>query len=633
MPLKSKIVIILAVVVLAYAGLDHLGQQLLIRKRFLQLEEQEAHKDLSRARFAIQSEIESLAARCAAWAAWDDTYRFVADANAEYIASNLGPEAFYKNGINLLFVCDGDDRVVWGRVLSLDDGREDHLYAFRTIEGALPPDNPLVVARKHGGETKGLLVTERGPMLVAFHPILDSRRGGERRGTLYVGRYLDERLVETLRERIDVRFEVFLADGAIEASEKQALSELARGTGIVVHRADATSLRLYATLPEISGKPSLSMRADIPREISHKGDTSIRYALLSTVIAGLLMVLVLLELLSRAVLRPIKALTDHAVYIGKSDELSKKLALARKDEIGILSREFDSMTEKLSQSRAAVVNAARAAGMSEIATGVLHNVGNVLNSVNVAAALVADKTRNSGVADLRLAMQTVRDSQGDLSTFIANDPRGKYLYPLLTSLTEQLSAEQDVIAEEVKTLTDGIQHIKELIQSQQSYAGRSGVLESVAIPELVEKALAITEQTESAPVDIVRELGESTPCLVDRHRLLEILVNVIQNARQAVAASDRKDPRIVVRVQRTDEGGDERLRIEVEDNGVGIPPENLERIFTHGFTTRKTGHGFGLHASANAATEMGGALSAKSSGPGLGATFTLNLPIQSRVTT
>jgi C4-dicarboxylate-specific signal transduction histidine kinase len=271
--------------------------------------------------------------------------------------------------------------------------------------------------------------------------------------------------------------------------------------------------------------------------------------------------------------------------------------------------------------------------MSEIATGVLHNVGNVLNSVNVAATLVADKTKNSGIADLRMAMQTVRDSEGDLSTFIANDPRGKYLYPLLTSLTEQLTSEQNAIVGEVKTLTDGIQHIKELIQSQQSYAGRSGVLENVALSDVIEKALSITEKTESAPVDVVRELGDDSPCLVDRHRLLEILVNVIQNARQALAASSQTNPRIVLRVQRAETEGEERVRIEIEDNGVGIPAENLERIFTHGFTTRTTGHGFGLHASANAATEMGGALSAKSPGPGLGATFILNLPIQTRVTT
>ncbi len=630
MSLKSKIVIILSAVVLLYAGLDHLVQQLVLRKKFLELEVGEARKDLQRVQRAIQNEISILASRCDGWAAWDDTYRFVQDENAAYVASNLGTEAFRKNGINLLFVCDEQNRVVWGRALNLEDGRDDSLYHFPTAPGSvLQPENPLVAARSNGSVGDGVIVTEHGPMLVSSRPIVDSRHGEPPRGTLFLGRYLDDTLLAGLIERIGVRFEVFLSDSAIEPAERSALSELGK-SDVVFRRPDDTRLHLYTTLPEISGAPSLSIRADIPRLISNEGDKSIRYALVSTVAAGLLMMLVLLKLLQRTVLRPIATLTEHAVYIGKSEELSRKLNLSRKDEIGILSREFDSMTEKLSQSRAAVVHAARAAGMSEIATGVLHNVGNVLNSVNVAATLVADKTRNSGLADLRMAMQTVRDSQGDLSTFIANDPRGKYLYPLLTSLTEQLSAEQRTIVDEVRTLTDGIQHIKELIQSQQSYAGRSGVLESVSIQDEIEKALQITAQSETAPVEIVRDFGDFEPCLVDRHRLLEILVNVIQNARQALAASGRADARLVLRVVRPDE---DALRIEIEDNGVGIPPENLDRIFTHGFTTRKEGHGFGLHASANAATEMGGSLSATSPGAGLGATFLLNLPIRTRVTT
>jgi sensor domain CHASE-containing protein len=639
MSLKSKIVIILSAVVLSYAGLDHLVQQLVLRKKFLELEEREASKDLLRVDGAIQNEIAILASRCDGWAAWDDTYRFVVDKNAAYVASNLGTEAFRKNGINLLFICDEKDQVVWGRVLNLEDEREDSLYHFPTSPGSvLRPENPLVSARSTKRVGEGVIVTEHGPMLVAFRPIIDSRHSEPARGTLFLGRYLDDALLAELIERIGVRFEVFLSDSAMmfEAAEKLALAELRNGADVVVQRPDDTRLHLYSTLPDISGAPVLSMRADIERQISMEGDKSIRYALISTIVAGLLMVFVLLKLLQRIVLGPIAKLTEHAVYIGKSDELTRKLSLSRKDEIGILSREFDSMTEKLSQSRAAVVHAARAAGMSEIATGVLHNVGNVLNSVNVAATLVADKTRNSGLADLRMAMQTVRDSQGDLSTFIANDPRGKYLYPLLTSLTEQLSAEQRTIVDEVRTLTDGIQHIKELIQSQQSYAGRSGVLEHVSIQDEIEKALQITAQSETAPVEIVRDFGDSEPCLVDRHRLLEILVNVIQNARQALAAAERPDAKLVLRIRRADDAAnaeDECIRIEIEDNGVGIPPENLDRIFTHGFTTRKEGHGFGLHTSANAATEMGGSLSATSPGPGLGATFLLNLPIRTRVTT
>jgi two-component system, LuxR family, sensor kinase FixL len=73
-----------------------------------------------------------------------------------------------------------------------------------------------------------------------------------------------------------------------------------------------------------------------------------------------------------------------------------------------------------------------------------------------------------------------------------------------------------------------------------------------------------------------------------------------------------------------------RLRITVADNGVGVAPESFSRLFTQGFTTKKEGHGFGLHSSALAAEEMGGTLTCVSEGPGRGAAFTLELPLDER---
>ena len=130
-------------------------------------------------------------------------------------------------------------------------------------------------------------------------------------------------------------------------------------------------------------------------------------------------------------------------------------------------------------------------------------------------------------------------------------------------------------------------------------------------------------------IEVVREYEALPPCAVDRHRLMEILVNVIQNARQALEAGATREPRLALHLRRL---GPDRARIEVCDNGIGIAPENLARVFTHGFTTRKDGHGFGLHASANAATEMGGVVRARSDGSGRGATFEIEFPVRSRET-
>ena len=159
---------------------------------------------------------------------------------------------------------------------------------------------------------------------------------------------------------------------------------------------------------------------------------------------------------------------------------------------------------------------------------------------------------------------------------------------------------------------------------QQSYAKVSGVRECIQLSELVEDALRLNAGALMRhEVKVLREYDPVPGILVDKHKVLQILVNLIRNAKSACSEFDRADRQIAVRVARN---GHERMKIEVSDNGVGIPPENLGRIFEHGFTTRKNGHGFGLHSGALAANEMGGALHVHSDGRGRGARFTLELP-------
>ena len=178
---------------------------------------------------------------------------------------------------------------------------------------------------------------------------------------------------------------------------------------------------------------------------------------------------------------------------------------------------------------------------------------------------------------------------------------------------------------EVGSLASNIMHIKEIVAMQQNYAKTSGVLESLKIADLVEDAICMNNGAMSRHlVKVVRDFAEVPPILTEKHKVLQILVNLIRNAKYACDDSGRNDKQITMRVA----NGNDRVKISVMDNGVGIPAENLTRIFSHGFTTRKEGHGFGLHSGALAAREMGGTLTAFSKGPGQGATFTLELPIQ-----
>ncbi|MBA4388493.1 MAG: hypothetical protein C0404_10965 [Verrucomicrobia bacterium] len=276
-----------------------------------------------------------------------------------------------------------------------------------------------------------------------------------------------------------------------------------------------------------------------------------------------------------------------------------------------------------------LMNASREAGMAEIASNVLHNVGNTLNSANVSLTLVSDSVENSKVSSLAKVVALLREHEGDPGRFIASDPRGRQIPAFLGQLSENLLADQKTTLHELDLLRGYIKHIIEIVAMQQNYATVSGVREVVDISSLVEDSLRMNAGALSRHgVEIVREYGNVPPMNLDKHRILQILVNLVRNAKHACEDSGRVDRRLTLRVA----GGDGRVRISVVDNGVGIPPENVTRIFNHGFTTRKGGHGFGLHSSALAAQEMGGSLTVHSDGQGQGAAFTLELPYETKET-
>ena len=266
--------------------------------------------------------------------------------------------------------------------------------------------------------------------------------------------------------------------------------------------------------------------------------------------------------------------------------------------------------------------ASRQAGMAEVATNVLHNVGNVLNSVNVSASLVAERIRKSKCAGIARVAQLL-GAQNDLAAFM-NSAQGRHLPAYLEELADELQSERDAAVAELAALRANVEHIKEIVAMQQGHAKRGGITDTLDMRMLVEDSLRMNEGAFSRHgVTIVRDFAEVPLIQIDKHKVLQILVNVIRNAKYACAETRGGEKRVTVRVR----ANPSSIEVAVIDTGIGIPPENLERIFNHGFTTRTEGHGFGLHSSALAAKEIGGSLQAASAGVGRGATFTLTLPL------
>ena len=280
---------------------------------------------------------------------------------------------------------------------------------------------------------------------------------------------------------------------------------------------------------------------------------------------------------------------------------------------------------RLSQQK--LLDTSRLAGMAEVATGVLHNVGNVLNSVNVSAGLVLEKLRQSKVPKLCKAAELLTGRNGSLGEYLTQDPNGQKLPGYLAKLGQFLVEENTDLLGEVRQLSRNIEHIKEVVAMQQNYAKVSGIFEDLHAHMLVEDAIAMnTGAFERHGLTLDRRFSTAPRVRVDRHRVLQILINLIRNAKYALDDAAGHDKRLTISIEATER---QSVRVVVADNGVGISPDNLTRVFGHGFTTRKDGHGFGLHSGANAAKEMGGSLTVQSAGLGHGATFTLELPVAS----
>ncbi|HVX62855.1 MAG TPA: ATP-binding protein [Pirellulales bacterium] len=291
------------------------------------------------------------------------------------------------------------------------------------------------------------------------------------------------------------------------------------------------------------------------------------------------------------------------------------------DQIGVRMR----AEKQLAATHQQLLTAARRAGMADVATSVLHNVGNVLNSINVSSSIATDRVRRSKVSHLAEAVELMERHENDLGDFIANDPRGRQLPGFLKLLAKRLQDEHGEVLAELDALTSRLDHVKKIVSAQQSHASAGGFVERTEAVQSLDEALAFEASSlEKHGIEVIREY-EGLPAIeLDRQKLLQILVNLVRNAKDALLEMPSGQRRLTCRIRPS---GEQRFQIVVQDNGAGIPKQNLTRIFSHGFTTKPHGHGFGLHSCAIAVREMGGCLSVHSDGSQCGATFTLELPI------
>jgi len=370
-------------------------------------------------------------------------------------------------------------------------------------------------------------------------------------------------------------------------------------------------------------------------------------------IAVLVSLSVVKLIISRWVTRPLIKAAVLARTMAEGN-LSLKLDIHQHDEIGELAHAMNVMTGEVKKSHTLLeqeniklekeiaerkkteaeleaaqkqlVESARLLGRAEVTASVLHNVGNVITSVNVTANSLKEESRYSKIPNFVKAAGLLTEHKHDLARFLTKDKKGRKLPVYLAALSKHLEEERKDFSLRLNELCNHVKIITELIAVQQAPDSSAGLTEVVSVPELLENAFQVNAPSMTAHgIEIVRKFENTPTCRLDHNKFMQIIINLLSNARDALREGNNTPKTITVGLKNK---GDNRILVEVADNGIGIPEENIRKVFELGFTTKKRGHGFGLHIAAIHAMEMGGTLTPYSAGPGSGAAFTLELPIR-----
>jgi len=621
MSIRGKVLSLVVGMFLSLVLLTLAVEKTVMEPAFQSLERTRAERDLARTIDALQRDIDLLDNQVNDWAAWDESYRFVADRNQEFIDENLVPESFANSHLNLICYLNHRGEVVWGEARA--SGTLEPIEMTELLQ-RLRGGDPLVEHLNEEDNHKGVILTERGPMIVVSRPVITTRREGPVRGSLLMGRLLSAEELAGLASRTKVSLAAWVLGRDAVPAEFVLAKAAAPGQPLWLVPASEEALHAYQVLNDFYGRPLMLFRALVPREISQQGAFAADVATWSSVGGGLVLVIGLWILLKSQIVSPLKELARHAVRVGSTDDLTARLNSTRHDEIGTLAREFDAMVERLTESRERVADAAHLAGMARIATDTLHNVGNALNSANCSLELLHERRRETKLNGLDRAAGLLQAQQDRLGQFFSEDARGPQLAQYIVTVNAHLQRECEADAADLERLREALHHIRDLVRAQQTCASNGGFAQRVNVAEMCDGVLRLLRnEFGSADVCVMQDVENLPEAHLDKNRLAQVLLNLIKNAWQSLSAKHDGRRTLTIRALRV---GDDGLRIEVEDNGVGFDSSVGERLFQHGFTTKAGGHGFGLHFCANAVTEMGGQVEAHSDGPGQGAKISIVLP-------
>jgi sensor domain CHASE-containing protein len=597
--------------IFAILGLaEVLVERYIIMPSFAQLERADAGVAMRRIQYAFDLTLERLEVMAIDWGNWADVYRFMGDRNPAAVNGDMSTSAIREIGVNLVLIVDLDGNVVFSRLVDLPPGQTLDLVA----RSSLPAQFPWRAQLRSAQPVQGLLPTNLGTLLLAAGPILDGDARGPSRGMIILGRMLRAAEIRNIAAQAQASLSLLPAPAI-------ARPDRLTQTSSITH--------VDRDFVDIFGRPILTLRVDVPREITARGRTAVAYASACLLAAAVIILILLVVVLSRVILNPLAAVTRHAVAVGEEKDLTTRLDLERQDEIGVLAREFDRMVERVARSRTQLVDQSFQAGFAELAKGVLHNLGNAMTPIGVRLASLAQRLRSVPGDDAAQAADELQEGRADAA-------RSADLKEFLRLACQEIAVTVRAAQDDVAVMTRQASLVQGTLAEQLRSARNEHVIEAVRLTELVTQSLEIVpdacrQRLVVHPDDSLRRLGVVR---VARTILRLILQNLIINAAEAVRDAGKDRGVLRVSAQIVDEAHGEQLHLQCADDGVGIAAHNLQRVFDKGFSTKSpaTNHGIGLHWCANAIGALGGRIWAASDGPGRGASMHLMVPLATRET-
>ena len=617
--LNTKVMLLLAVVIAILLAGNGVIFRWVIWPTFTDLENGAAQQNLQRVQEALSKERDDLARVAHDWSAWDPTYEYVVKPNEDYDRQSFTYDVMKDLDLDFIGIYDTNGHRVRSQAFDLETGKETTVAQFTEN---LPLDHPLLSHAKPDG-VAGILLTEHGPMLLASFPILQSTREGPVRGSFFMGRLLDAGMIDGLEHQTHVMFNLFRTDqGNLPTAAAGATERMRQGETIVFSTEPGEVLASYQYVPTLVGGEPLLLRSETPRRISTIGLTTLVIAGLSTLVTSLLVMTVIWFTLTRLIVTPLNLLTTHVLAVGKTGDLTRRIALNRNDEIGLLSKEFDEATAQLDNARRRLLEQSYQSGMAEIAAGVIHNIRNALSPTVVTVAHLSEKAAKPSAAHLDAAL-------ADLKSEGTPPERREMLLEYVEAAIREMEERGRDIAGALRTVAEQNRHIEQVLQDHTALSMGARQLEPVSVASAVHDAARLVPAQDSTAIDIrVGPQIERMPAILGSSIVVtQILGNLLVNAAEAIRETGQGKGCIDIDASLERENGRECVHLSVSDNGAGIDPSLLPNLFGRGFSTKTTkSGGIGLHWSANSVAAMGGRMYAESSGSGQGATFHIILP-------